>query len=49
MFGYCPSCDEELADIGPGEVICQDCYLAEVRARAPGGEKAQKIALEAWK
>jgi hypothetical protein len=32
MFGYCPCCDNVLADIGPGEVVCLDCYLAEVRA-----------------
>lgn len=32
MFGYCPGCDDELADIGPGEGVFLDCYLAEVRA-----------------
>jgi len=30
--GYCPGCDDELADIGPGEGVCLGCYLAEVRA-----------------
>jgi len=47
MFGYCPGCDDVLAGIGPGEGVCLGCHLAEVRARAPGEEKAQKTALEA--
>jgi hypothetical protein len=49
MYGYCPGYDDELADIGPGEGVCPDCYIAEVRARAPGVEKTLKTALEAWK
>lgn len=32
MFGYSPSCNDELANIGLSERICLDSYLAEVRA-----------------
>jgi hypothetical protein len=43
MFGYCPGCDDELADIGPGEGVCQDCYLAEVRAEPLVVSKLKKL------
>jgi hypothetical protein len=43
MFGYCPSCDDELVDIGPGEEVCQDDYLAEVRAEPQEERKLKKL------
>jgi hypothetical protein len=43
MFGYCPGCDEELADIGPGEAVCLDGYLAEVRAELQEKRKLKKL------
>jgi len=41
MFGYCPGCGDVLADIGPGEEICLDSLLAEVRAE-PQEERTPK-------
>lgn len=47
MFGYCPGCDEELADIDPGEGVCLGRHLAEVRAEPQEERKLKKTALEA--
>jgi len=43
MFGYCPGCDDELADIGPGEGVCLDCHLAEAQAEPLEQRKLKKL------